>query len=521
MRQHYLPIGLVSIVAFGGLLLGGAPGCSSEAPLTVSQASRAAVVAAVDVPVLQEARRLDAERFRREFQRIEHDHCVVIIPPPRPWAVNPDGSHKLPSEIHRRKAGGEQILYLNFEGPHMEPAWQDDPENNASSVLMQSGQARDLPVFDDVPFQRGTLDTRKKVIDVIRRWATYFYAHMPVKVVTERPAAGTEYTMMVVGGKPGDIGESPGVLGIATADCDKDPTNVGYAFAEDHGSNLGMLVQTIVHEAGHTFGLMHIDDSSGIMYWAQSGTTNYWSAGSTTDTQGCDNSGYQDSIAVLQVMLGIRPDVVPPWLELLTVGTGAVTEPSFQVLVHGVDNVVLWEVELFVDGASQAVKTLPEFAFDVAALPNGPHQLWAVGEDAHGNTFSSEPVEITVEANCGALAQCEDGLAPVGAPCEDGRDCQTGLCAEAVTGIRVCAKPCSADEPCPSDTECVGDPEGDPTAETYCAGGPGPITLHVFDEGGGYALSGCATGGGAPWDGAGAGLVIVLLAMVLGWRRRR
>jgi len=435
-------------------------------------------------------------RAQRRVHRVGNGVCVTVTPPPPSWAYRPDGSLKQPSEIHRHKDGGDQILFLNFEGAHI-TVGQDDPEHNQSGIPYSDV---DFPAFDDQPFRDAQLDTRAKVIDAIVRWVTYFYAHMPVVVTSTRPPGGWPYTMMMVGGSPQVLGEQTGVLGIATFDCYKDPSNVGFVFSEDHGSNLEMLVLTITHEAGHTFGLAHIDQSDAIMYPTNPAHGAYWGTGNTPDSYACDNTTHQDSFAVLQEMLGVRDDVTAPWLEIETPGDGALVPSSLEVLVHGTDNVVLYRVELFLDDASVGSETLPSFAFSVSGLADGEHALYAVGEDAHGNTSQSQQVGVTVEANCAALAECVDGLSAVGAACEAGEDCQTGLCVQTVSDT-VCSRPCVPEvNPCPFGTQCVAelaDQESpDAGVASWCAVGQGPAEL-LEPEGGGARLSGCSAAGGS------------------------
>jgi len=438
--------------------------------------------------------------------------CIMVIPEPQPYALNPDGTHKLPHEIIRPKIGETHRLYLHFGGATIKVG-QDNPDEFTSFIPWSESV---IPEFDHTAYTRGTIDTREKVIDAIRRWVQYFYAHNDLEVVTVQPAAGSDYGMMVVGGAPGDLGQPTGVLGISPFDCDKYERNVSFVFSEDNNS-MQMLVQTIVHEAGHAFGLAHVANTEAIMNPSASMGEVYWGSGTVPDGQACDGTNYQDSFEVLKEHIGERADTTPPWVEIYKPGHEAIVPNAFQALVHGTDNVVLYSVEFFVDGASIRKETLPEFAFQVSDLTEGDHQLWAIGEDAHGNTFTSEPIDVSVEANCGALAECTEGLGAVGEVCASGADCMTGLCAEDAMGMSVCSRPCDNFDPCPWGTDCVATDLEDPTStEYYCAGGPAPVRILVAPSG--YDLSGCAA---AP-DTAPAGVPLVLvLAGLLAWIRRR
>jgi MYXO-CTERM domain-containing protein len=438
--------------------------------------------------------------------------CIMVIPEPQPYALRPDGSHKLPHEIIRPKTGEAHRLYLHFGGASI-ISGQDNPDTFSSFIPWSDSE---IPAFDHADFTVGTIDTREEVIDAIRRWVQYFYAHNDLEVVTVQPPEGSNYGVMVVGGGPGDLGQPTGVLGISPFDCDKYDRNVSFTFSEDH-RNMRILVQTIVHEAGHAYGLAHIANEAAIMNPSASNGEVYWDSGTVPDGQACDGTGQQDSFEVLKEHLGVRTDTIPPWVEIYQPGQDAIVPSSFESLVHGTDNVVLYSVEYFVDGASIAKETLPEFTFGVANLPEGAHQLWAVGEDAHGNTFVSLPIDVSVEANCSALAECSDGLGGVGEPCVSASDCMTGLCAQDAVGMSVCSRICDDFDPCPYGTECTPSDTGDASmVDFYCAGGPAPV--HILVSASGYELSGCATARTSP--GATA-LLILLLAGLLAWIRRR
>ncbi len=505
-------VGVLSITS----LVGG--GCQAEPAAPQDTASSALTSPAFDSPATRPLVASASHRVRpgqRFVHRIPGGSCVVVVPPPPAWAVRPDGTVKDPSEIHRHKDDSEQILFLNFDGPHMVAGNSDDPENNTSHIPPSDV---DVPAFDYTPFVTDTLQTRAQVIDAIVRWVTYYYADMNVRVTSERPPSGWAYTMMVIGGSPQIIGEQTGVLGVATWDCYQDPNNVGFVFSEDHDNRLEMLVLTIVHESGHTFGLAHIDNSQAIMYPANPGSDAYWGSGSTTDSYTCAGGTTQDSYAVLQDMLGGREDGIPPWVEIQTPGQGAVVASSVDVLVNGTDNVVLAAVELFVDGSSVGREELPSFAFQISGLTDGPHELQALGEDAQGNQAQSDIVTVEVEGNCGALATCEPGLGAIGDACTSGADCASGVCAQTAEGASVCSRLCDGVTPCPLGTSCVQqDVEAADTAPAWCVAGSPPVVILQLDDGN-DRLSGCATT--APGD---AGLPFALLSLLwlLAVRRRR
>jgi MYXO-CTERM domain-containing protein len=488
------------------------PGCN-QMDVPESQARRISSAVSDPAPVAETGPRVGHPQGGYQIvHRVHTGTCIMVIPEPQPYALNPDGTHKLPHEIIRPKAGEAHTLYLHFDGGTISVG-QDNPDTFTSFIPWSESV---LPEFDHTAFTRGTIDTRAKVLDAIRRWVQYYYAHNDLQVVTDQPPTGSAYGMMVVSGSPGDLGMPTGVLGVSPFDCDKYERNVSFTFSEDHGTMM-MLVQTIVHEAGHAYGLAHVANTQAIMNPSASGGEVYWGSGSVPDGQACDGSFEQDSFEVLKEHIGVRDDTTPPWVEIYKPGHEAIVPNAFQALVHGTDNVVLHSVEFFVDGAAIRKETLPEFAFQVSDLPEGAHRLWAIGEDAHGNTFTSEPIDVSVEANCGAMAECTEGLGGVGEVCASGADCMTGLCAEDAMGLSVCSRVCDVANPCPWGTECVPTDPGDPTStEFYCASGPAPVRILVAHSSSGYELSGCAT---AP-DAAPAG-ALLLLAGLLAWIRRR
>lgn len=451
--------------------------------------------------------------LHRHEHRLPWGTCVTVAAPPPAWAYREDGSLRPASEIRRPKDGNEQILFLNLDGAHVTPG-RDNPETNESFIPYS---AVDVPAFDDAPFRTNALGSREEVIYALVQWVTYFYAPLNVKVTTRRPAAGTPYTMMLVGGSPQLLGESTGVLGVATFDCYQDPANVGFVFSDDHGSSLEMLVLTIVHEAGHTFGLAHIDQQGSIMYPTNAGHDAYWGSGQTTDSYACDDTTSQDDLAVLEIMLGARSDGLPPWVEIQTPGSGAIVPSSLDVRVHGTDNVVLYQVELFQDGVSVGTETLPAFTFRLQNLTDGPHSLWAIGKDAHGNPGTSVPITIQVEANCAALGSCLEGQGAVGEACDGPEDCLGAVCAQTLEGAAVCAKPCSGVDPCPLGTQCVAEappPDGLTDPPAWCALGSPPVVVRRSDDESPHALSGCASGGAAGIP------LLLLLSLGLLIRRR-
>ena len=120
-----------------------------------------------------------------------------------------------------------------------------------------------------------------------------------VTVSATKPNIG-EPTVIYVGGSYVDLGcpEAKGRLGIAPFDpANANRSDVGFVFSSP-GSSAGTLAQTIVHVAGHAFGLDHVTNNQDIMYaWAANA-----SAGLTVSPM-AGGSAVQDGPAVLRQVL--------------------------------------------------------------------------------------------------------------------------------------------------------------------------------------------------------------------------
>jgi hypothetical protein len=192
---------------------------------------------------------------------------------------------------------GPSALFLNFEGLtlHSE-GWRQDNAQSDSSFI--SDVERTIPAFDSQYWP----GSRDEVIAQIRDGVRDDFANYELLVTTTRPLSGS-YTMIVVGGRPSDIGRSGNLLGVAPFDSTNwNANDVGFVFSERAGES-GYLPQylahVISHEFAHTLGLNHILRDGDIMRPSACHCAQSWGAGVVVGT----SSEVQDDAALLHNVL--------------------------------------------------------------------------------------------------------------------------------------------------------------------------------------------------------------------------
>ena len=431
------------------------------------------------------------------------------IPPGRP------SPQQCSTKMKTWKAGEMPVvLFLNFEGGVIHKGGDDDPEQNISWIPDYDEVT--FPPFDAEAHLRAPLTTQQQVIDAVTGWVRHFYSPFNVIVTSERPPAGTTYAMMVVGGSSDLITPNPGgMVGVSPFDCgNASRQDVAFCFADNLGS-IADIVTTIVHEAGHGFGLAHEDNPAAIMNPYVTADPD-WAEGDVPDGRACDGSGHQVSATVLTGNLGSRADVETPWVDFVNPGDGArVNLPVTVNLFTGDEDSLGVRVELFLDDQSLGQKTWPYFSWRVSSGEPGRHTLKAVVVDRAGNS-SSTSIAIKVDLECLASGSCSNGKAGVSEACKSESSCHLGLCVmDMESSESWCSAPCKyATSACAPGMTCV--PNKDGTA-FYCAEGVGPVMRKssAIDH-----ELGCSTRpGSAP--GRPAALLLLVFAALLLFRRRK
>jgi hypothetical protein len=156
-------------------------------------------------------------------------------------------------------------LYLDFDGGRV---------NSQAGDFWLGSNYVDIPAYSLSSF--GWAGREQESISIITDFVREDYAAYNLNITTVKPSSG-EYTTMYVGGGNDWFRPGSGVIGVATYDVgNADPSNYGFAFTDELSVYLpycsGDIAQfseyvanLVTHEAGHTFGLNHINDVSETM----------------------------------------------------------------------------------------------------------------------------------------------------------------------------------------------------------------------------------------------------------------
>jgi len=418
----------------------------------------------------------------------------------------------------------EQVLFINFDGATLTRASNNGSEASDDAALNRTwipnvvsvGSSFAYPSFDSVPYGPTYDDAfvRGRIVSLVSGW----YAPYNVLVTTTRPASG-RYTMMMVGGQAGSfISPAGSAVGVAPLDCDNESqSNIGFAFATSLSPGnsdaskqraMRLVAQTIAHEAGHSFGLEHVDSNGAqldVMVPAVDPDVTGFLMGNQPLSDGvaaCGTGSMTDSDQRLRGNLGPAPTgttTAKPSVTWLAPRAGDIVPRQFTVAVSATQAApaTITRIEIVQDGqllATLAAAPYQETFQIPAAVPNGAEiELTAIAYNSAG-AIASAQTQFVVQSN--------STQGPIGClvdvDCDAPQTCQAGICAEP-----------SVEEPeePPATPDLGGTPSDNPSSPDEPAG---PAAQ---DD------SGCSAAGGRR-----PGLLptaLVFVALLAGLRRRR
>lgn len=149
---------------------------------------------------------------------------------------------------HRLDSRPSKTIYLERHAIDLEPG-EDDAANGYSSVLKS---ASDKPAR--TKGWTGGDAKWKKLVSCVQTMFSPFDV-----VVTDQRPSENDFLMVVVGGKPSDIGIKDGrhVSGLAPFNGGVIPHAVVFGFAATMDNDVRQTCETIAMEVGHAYGLDH------------------------------------------------------------------------------------------------------------------------------------------------------------------------------------------------------------------------------------------------------------------------
>jgi len=371
----------------------------------------------VEAPELTEEE-LQERRVRFEAMLEEKGlevHGDVVGPPalfaPGPPQPAPAADWSFPP--HRA------TIFLNFFGGEM--------TNGSNSALMESTC---IPSKFNYPAFTGTEAQALAIIETFES----LLAPYGVRVAYEKaPPPELPYAMVMMGGKPGDIGMSTGILGVScSSDCGdrwwRDTTLAFTAAAQPSQTNT--LSTTALHEAAHAFGLAHIDtafNSPFVMHPYVDNSERIWGDGceeynDATGSINCQSThdvwcggGAQNTHAELMAYFGANgPDTEPPVVEVLSPADGLELDVGADVEVEAKvsDNHdgVGWKIMIYKDDV--LVDERPAFKFEtkwfLSGLPSGVFKLRVQAID-HDRNLGADEVVLYVGVEAPSATTSGDG----------------------------------------------------------------------------------------------------------------
>ena len=450
-------------------------GCGSSASPVDSDRSAQPSAFSQEVDVCRESGRLSSS----DIMIIGGDQ--VILP-------GSSCQKKKPSFGEALGANGRHVLFVNYEGADIRVG-----DNALENDMIRDSGFKNQGVVEMDAYDPGNAQ-RNEAILKIHRQVQKWYADIDIDVVMSRPLSG-DYQMTLVGGDKSDVGYGGGVVGISPGDCkNNNETNANFAFSRSLKENPDQVAVTIAHEAGHAYGLGHVQNSKDIMYPSVSVVDGFL-GGLAADPGPCGfkNGDYQDSKKVLIENLGARQGEAPglanpPQVKLLSPQEGESVGKDVTIAVQssadrGIDHITLSVSR--VDGGkargNHPVAELrpPQSAAQVRLSSAGSYQVTATAYDRVGNVSLSQVRIVAGTPTCAVPNDCapgqrctnntcvtpaptppsptgmpDEGLRDYGQACDKTSDCKGGICAITSVG-QICTHYCTADRLCAGGLECV------------------------------------------------------------------
>ncbi|MGN6109742.1 MAG: Ig-like domain-containing protein [Kofleriaceae bacterium] len=452
--------------------------------------------------------------------------------------------HRLPAQpLAPPAAYSGSTIYLNrCLGGCTVRTGIDDATTDTSSIPRQQSQ---LPEYTG--FQAGEWEATVQCVKEI-------YSPFDVKIVDARPAPGTVYSEILIGGSPANLGLPPDVGGIApgSSNCAVVPKGVAFAFASaidtfgvlSGGSRVHGLCWIIAQETAHVYGLDHefefVSDQRSacndpMTYRSDCGGQkffrNEFAKCGEDQTRPCQCGGSQNSHSALLTVFGPGLSIVPAPTVAMTSPTAGSSTLAATVTASAGSKRGVAKLELYLNDykwaevkgvrfGAQGQANPADYALLVPSqVPNSIVDVKVRAYDDLGNYSETPTVTVTKGAACTSAESClagqkceggkcfwEPPTGELGADCSYPQFCKSGLC-QGTADQPICTQQCilGVADSCPSDFACVD------------AGGGAGICFFPAEE-----ETGCcsvARDGNVPWAHLGFGTL--LLGLLVRPRRRR